>query len=134
MYCVCFSPDGKYIVLSGISQEHYKEEMSVGVWDWEKQKEIKELIGHTTYVNSVCFSPDGKYIVSGSHDMTVRVWDWEKQMQIVKLNTEEVIWSCALSNNNRQIVAGGSSGQILMYDVENLPVEKKGFFSRLFGK
>jgi len=118
---VCFSPDSNFIV-SG------SEDKTVRVWDWKKQREIKQLKGHTGWVNSVCVSPDGNFIVSGSDDKIIRVWYFDlenphkAQKSIILINTEEEINSCAFSNDNSQIVAGGRSGQILMYDIENLPV------------
>jgi len=74
----------------------------------------------------VCFSSDDKYIASGSRypDNTVRVWERKTQKEvenpIILLNTEEEIYSCSFSNNNQYIVAGGNSGQILIYSIENL--------------
>ena len=117
---VCFSPDGRYIVSGGFGDN------TVCVWDWENGIEIRKLEGHINNVNSVCFSNDGRYIASGSYDQTVCVWDWKNQEQIqspiILLRTEERINTCAFSKNNHQIVIGGNSGQILLYDVENLPV------------
>jgi WD40 repeat protein len=78
------------------------------------------------------FFTDGKYIISASNaEGTLKVWDWEmkeeQQTPIILLNLlnteEDLAYECyAFSNNNRQIAAGGGSGQILMYDVENLPL------------
>jgi WD40 repeat protein len=39
---------------------------SVRVWDASTGAELKELKGHTDWVNSVAFSSDGTQIVSGS--------------------------------------------------------------------
>ena len=38
-------------------------------------KLLKEMRGHTSYVNSLVFSPEGGRLLSGSSDGTVRVWD-----------------------------------------------------------
>ena len=38
-------------------------------------KMLKELRGHTSYINAIVYAPDGVCIVSGSSDGCVRVWD-----------------------------------------------------------
>ena len=117
---VAFSSDGKYLV-SGSTDK------SVRVWDLENLGEFVSLDGHSGYVWCVCFSHEGNYVASGSSDETVRLWDWknikEIQNPIILLNTEEDIFSCSISNNNHQLVAGGKSGQVLIYSIENLPAE-----------
>ena len=120
---VCFSPDGRYVASGsgnrGIKWYHGGKE-SILVWDLESKKEITRLDTHTSGVNDVRFSSDGKYIISGAEDGTVCVWDWKKQKQVLLLNIEDALHSCMISKNNLQIVAGGSSGKILIYDIENL--------------
>ena len=97
------------------------------VWDWKNEREITKLEGHTNRVESVCFSPNGRYIISsGSIDKTICIWDWNNfektQKPILSLYTEKDVRVCAFSNNNRQITAEVSSEQLLIYDVENLPM------------
>ncbi|MEJ6487580.1 hypothetical protein N0Y54_41095 [Nostoc punctiforme UO1] len=38
-------------------------------------KEIRTLLGHSSYVNSVAISPDGQSIISGSYDKTIKIWN-----------------------------------------------------------
>ncbi|MCL2116097.1 MAG: DUF4062 domain-containing protein [Methanobrevibacter sp.] len=112
---VCFSPDGKYIASGSM-------DYTVRVWNREKPDESPRILRHTSG-GSVCFSPDGKYIASAGGN-TVRVWNLgtneKTQPPITLLNTEESISSCDFSKNNQQITAGGSSGQVLLYSIENL--------------
>ncbi|MCL2115400.1 MAG: DUF4062 domain-containing protein [Methanobrevibacter sp.] len=121
---VCFSRDGRYVV-SGSGDN------SVCVWDWKKQKLIKKLLGHTNRVMSVCFSNNNEFIVSGSYDNSICVWDWKRakkiQNPIILINTEEKLYSCVFSNNDYRIVAGGDSGKILIYSVENLFKQRSVF-------
>jgi WD40 repeat protein len=35
---------------------------------------MREMVGHTSRVNSVAYSPKGDLIASGSDDKTVRIW------------------------------------------------------------
>ena len=66
--CLTFSPDGT-LVASGafdaISRVH----------GLKSGKTLKELRGHTSYINSIAYAPDGLRLVTGSSDGYVRVWD-----------------------------------------------------------
>src|ERR1700679_1021042 len=66
--CIALSGDGNLIV--SCSQDNL-----VQVWDAKTGEQLRELQGHTDWVNSVAFSPQGNQIVSGSSDHSVRVWD-----------------------------------------------------------
>ena len=68
VWCVCFSPDGKYIASGSWDK-------TVKLWEVESGKEIRTLTGHTNDVESVSFSPDGKYLATVSYDDTVILWD-----------------------------------------------------------
>jgi WD40 repeat-containing protein SMU1 len=48
---------------------------TVRVHGLKSGKTLKELRGHTSYVNSVTYTADGQRLVSCSSDGTVRVWD-----------------------------------------------------------
>ncbi|MFT3700025.1 MAG: WD40 repeat domain-containing protein [Kofleriaceae bacterium] len=37
---------------------------------------VRELSGHSAFVQALAFSPDGKLLVSGSEDSTIRVWNF----------------------------------------------------------
>jgi WD40 repeat protein len=60
-------------------------DQSVRVWDVSTGVELKELKGHTDWVNSVAFSSDGTRIVSGSIDESVRVWDVSTGVELKEL-------------------------------------------------
>jgi len=38
-------------------------------------KPLKELRGHSSYINEIAFAPDGMRLVTGSSDGAVKVWD-----------------------------------------------------------
>ena len=66
--CLDLSRDGTQVVSGSFD--------AVGkVHGLKSGKMIKELRGHSSYINSVSYSPDGAKIVSGSSDGTGRVWD-----------------------------------------------------------
>jgi WD40 repeat protein len=78
VYCVAFSPDGKYLA-SGSNDK------TVKFWSVESQKEVTTLQGHSSYILSVALSPDGKYLASGSNDKTVKLWSVESKKEVATL-------------------------------------------------
>ena len=80
---VAFSDDGTRIV-SGSDDD------SVLVWDASTGLLLKELKGHTDWVNSVAFSSDGTRIVSGSVDRSVRVWDASTGVELREIGRAHV--------------------------------------------
>lgn len=50
LLCVCWSPDGKYVVTGG-------EDDLVTVWSFEHKKVVARGEGHKSYVNAVAFDP-----------------------------------------------------------------------------
>jgi DNA-directed RNA polymerase subunit M/transcription elongation factor TFIIS len=117
VYSVCFSSDGK-VLASG------SWDKTVRIWDLENTDNSPKILkGHTNSVESVCFSSDGKFLASRSSDNTVgmeNIETLENTKTLISLNTEEPIHSCVFSNNGQQIAAGGLSGQILTYSIENI--------------
>ena len=108
----CFSSDDRYVV-SG------SRDMSVRVWDLEKQEEFLKFEGHTGWVSSVCFSSDDRYVVSGSFDMSVRVWDLEKQEEFLKFEGHtDAVRSVCFSSDDRYVVSGSYDGSVRVWDLE----------------
>jgi len=66
--CVSFSRDGMQIASGSF-------DATARVHGLKSGKLLKELRGHTSYVNGADFSPDGLRLASCSSDGTVRVWD-----------------------------------------------------------
>ncbi|GLI61723.1 hypothetical protein VaNZ11_004147 [Volvox africanus] len=66
--CVGLSKDGTQ-VLSG------SFDGTVRVHGLKSGKMLKEMRGHTSYVNDAVWGADGSQIISASSDATVRVWD-----------------------------------------------------------
>src|SRR2546426_12584722 len=70
---------------SGCSECSECSDNTVRIWDVSQGVTLKELKGHTSFVNSVNFSPDGKTLASGSSDNTVRIWDVSQGVTLKEL-------------------------------------------------
>ena len=68
-------------------------------------KELKELIGHESFIYSLAVLPSGD-IVSSSEDRTVRIWDGPACLQVITLPAISV-WSVAACRNG-DIITGSS--------------------------
>src|ERR1700679_744655 len=66
----CIALSGECDLIVSGSQDNL-----VQVWDAKTGAQLRELQGHTNWVNSVAFSPEGSQIVSCSADHSVRMWD-----------------------------------------------------------
>lgn len=64
---IAWSPDAKMIASNTI-------DFKVNIWNVDGTP-IKELTGHTAYINGLGWSPDGKLFVTASEDAKIRLWD-----------------------------------------------------------
>ncbi len=66
---VDISPDGRWVAgAAGFDDKAY-------VWNLESGKEVAELAGHASIIESVRFHPDSELLVTASFDRTARIWD-----------------------------------------------------------
>lgn len=67
MTCLQFARDGSQLLSASFDK-------SVRIHGLKSGKLLKELRGHTSFVNEAVFTPDGHGVLSASSDGTVRVW------------------------------------------------------------
>lgn len=90
---------------------------TIKLWDINTGKEIRTLIGHTNWVNSVAFSPDGKLLLSGGADCTIKLWQVHTGIEIQTFKghsdpVSSVAYSprtATTNNQERQLIASGSN-------------------------
>lgn len=113
--CVCWHPEGKYL-LSGGRDAHLKS------WDPSKNFElIQDIPAHNYAIYSITFSPDGTYFATASRDKTVKVWNAESQQLLLRINKEKqdghlnsvnkVIWT------EEGLISTGDDRAIILWEI-----------------
>lgn len=94
----------------------------VTLWDTETTK-VKQLQGHTSFINAVAYTPSGKRLISASHhyplredDASVRVWNTESGELLLKLfgGTDGVTSICFNSLN--YLITTSWDSKVKIYD------------------
>ncbi|MEH1943541.1 MAG: serine/threonine-protein kinase [Nostoc sp.] len=130
VHSVAFSPissklsyQGESGKSAGIADRNWKIlasgswDNTIKLWDVNTGKEIRTLVGHANWVNSVAFSPDGQFLASGSADCTIKLWDVNTGIEIQTLiGHSDSVSSVACSprtptanSKDKEFVASGSN-------------------------
>jgi WD40 repeat protein len=75
---IAFHPDDKLLASGG-------SDSAVVLWNLEKNREDRRLMGHSHGVDSLSVSPDGSMLASGADDATIQLWKLETQENIRSL-------------------------------------------------
>jgi guanine nucleotide-binding protein subunit beta-2-like 1 protein len=91
----------------------------VKIWTLgEEFKQVRQLVGHTGYINTVTVSPDGSLCASGGKDGTAMLWDLNDGRMLYSLDAGDIINSLVFSPNRYWLCAGTDSG-IKIWDLES---------------
>ena len=76
--------------------------------------DVKNLVGHESWINNIQFSNDNQFIATSSNDNTVRLWNRENlNAQPIKLaDHNDWVWSVAFTADNTQVMAGTTNKEI----------------------
>jgi len=112
VWCVAFSPDGKYALTGDING-------LIRLWDVETGNELREYVGHAGLIESITFSHDGKYILSTSDDSTARLWDVATGMELRRFVGDiGSLSGGAFSPDDKYVLTGASDGIARMWFVD----------------
>jgi WD40 repeat protein len=114
VFTLAISPDGRTL-LSG------SDDKTVILWNLETGEILKQLEGHTTWLNDVAFGPDGQMAASVSDEMTI-LWDVQTGRIIRQFDGHEgPIARIAFSPDGQNIVTGdrGDDAILIQWDVES---------------
>jgi WD40 repeat protein len=107
---LAFSPNGS--LLAGATEA----DTTVKLWDVGREREARQLFGHTGEVTSIAFSPDGVLIATASEDRTVRVWDAATGDELRVIQHGTPVGAVGFSRDGRRLVSGDSRGLVRVWD------------------
>ena len=138
VYCVAFSPDGRYAVTGG-------RDNNAIVWDVASGKLLQVLRGHGQLISSVQFSPDGKKVLTASYDNLAAVWDISTGKYTGVLQPKrspypaDILYEASYNADGSLILTSGSTDGIMVWDANSSkvlykapaswPGEQKALFS-----
>ncbi|MFC1762832.1 WD40 repeat domain-containing protein [Planctomycetota bacterium] len=77
------------------------------------------LVGHEGEITGICVSRDGRFVVSASRDCSVRLWDLQTGKAISCFVGDAAMTCCALSLDERTILAGDAIGAVHFLRIYN---------------
>lgn len=83
------------------------------------KKPIQAIPAHESNVTDICVTPDGNGLISCGEDKTIKLWDRRTGQQQKTLITKDVLNTMVLLPNAHNIIVGGESGQISIWDIRN---------------
>jgi len=111
---VCFSPDGKSLLVAGGKCKAY----NMSLWDVSSAKIITTFNGLENIPNTICFSKDGSMVLSGGKDKPLVLWDAAtgNRLKVFKGHTQEVE-QVQLSPDNKYIVSLARNNEVKLWNV-----------------
>ena len=109
---MAIAPDGK----TAISRSW---DNTIKIWDIDSGRELRTLIGHTSFVNAVAIAPDGKRAISSSRD-TLKIWDLLSGKEVASFSGDAEFECCAIAPDGVTVVAGDRSGRVHFLRLEGV--------------
>ena len=79
---------------------------------------VRDLAGHTGYVNACAVTPDGRHVVSASEDHTLKVWELATGRALATLegHTDDVN-ACAATPDGRHVVSASEDQTLKVWEL-----------------
>lgn len=106
---VVFCPDGKTIASASCDG-------TIHLWEVTTGKEVRQFVGHQSWVGHVAVSSDGKILASSGKDGTVRIWETATGKELRQFQSENA-WTVALSPNGKTLAACGKDQILQLWDI-----------------
>ncbi len=121
---LAITPDGKQLATGGEDGTVYLHETGSG-------KEARKLPGHGDWVTALAYSADGKLLAAGTQDGKIFVWEADSGKKRFAVPSQappaakaeppaaNVPSSLAFSPDGKQVMLGGSNGNLYGFDAAN---------------
>lgn len=110
-YYLIVTNDDKFLISAGWDKQ-------IIIWDWQNRTIHHTINGHTNEVFFLLLTLDEKYLITGSRDMTVKVWDFQSYELVADFNYGNSVFSLAVTNNNKEIIATGFAETIKIFNFD----------------
>ena len=115
VYCVVFSPDGKWLATGGWDRTIKLRDAATG-------EERLTIFGHEGFVNDLAFSPDSRTLASTSEDRSVRLWEVPTGRSIGVLHGHtDFVQAVAFAPDGRELASGGLEGTMKVWGRRTSP-------------
>ena len=128
VYCVAFSPDGKWLATGGWDRR-------IKLWEATTGREHSTISAHDGFVLDVAFSPDSRSVASTSEDRSVRLWEVPTGGRLGVLHGHtDFVQTVAFAPDGREMATGGVEGTMKIWDRRaSLPVVVSGHSNSVVG-
>jgi WD40 repeat protein len=107
------------IIVSGHGDIGYRDN-NIKVWGSDDGQLLRDLAGHSNWVQALVLTQDGLRVYSGGMDGQVLGWDVAGGQPLpFKINAESAVTSLVLAQQERHVITGTVDGQIKVWDSLN---------------
>lgn len=107
------SHDGRYLAIAG-------DDHVIRLFDVESERTVRELSGHTDWIQALEFSADSQQLYSSGNDGRVLRWQHRYPVAAEEIvHLEFAIRSLSLSSERQWLAVGGFSNEIGIWDLSN---------------